>query len=238
VAIVTYISGEAVKVLDQTEEAIHHGDILYSDVTIKIKENAILDLTFSDKSIVRLKEKATLKLSLMAETKKGGHIHRLDLSKGKILNMVSKIKEDGDYTVTAPTAIAGVRGTVFEVIADEETTVFVAEGNVQVDSLIGKKEKHSLLEKRGVTIRDEKDYLFGDPERAAALLLEAEEMKGNKKKISEETLKLTNQLADVKIEAELSKIFNKDIELIELSDGRTLRGVIVSMLKEKCWSRQ
>ena len=233
VGVITFIKGDAVKITGNTEEPLHHGDILQSDLVIKTKDKSMVDITFSDKSIVRLKEFTTLKLSLMAESKKGGQLTDLELNTGKIVNVVNKINEDGHYTVKAPTAIAGVRGTVFEVSADTETTVFVAEGEVEVNGLIGKEENHSLLKDRGVTIRGEKDYLFGEEKKTEELLKEAGEMKGNKTDISEETIKLTSKLANVKTEEELSKVFNKDIEIIIMKDGRTLRGVIVSMSEGK-----
>ena len=120
VAVITYINGEAVRIVDSAEESLHNGDVLKSGTIIKTMAGAVVDVTFSDKSIVRLKENSSLTLSLMGITNKGGMVTDLELKKGIIMNVVSKIEHDGYYDVKAPTAIAGVRGTIFEVSADKK----------------------------------------------------------------------------------------------------------------------
>lgn len=229
--IITFIKGDAFFVKGDKEEKLHNGDIIQPDSTIKTGKKSFLDITFNDHSIVRLKENTKVQLMEMALSKKGGHLTSLNINEGKIINVVSKVQEDGFYTVKSQTMVAGVRGTVFEVAIEGDTSVFVAEGNVEVQSNIGKKDTHNLKANNGVTIKQNQDTLFENEKKTKELLADSIDMKNHT--ISQEQVKMTSKLANVKSEEDLKKAFNKDIELIIMKDGRLLRGVVVSMAEGK-----
>jgi hypothetical protein len=90
-------------------------------IRTKAKSLAILDLDGQAKSAkVEVKENSLLNLAELAENKaEGAQKTLLDLSLGKILIKVQKLRQDkSKFEVKTPTSIVGVRGTTFSVAVE------------------------------------------------------------------------------------------------------------------------
>jgi len=90
-------------------------------IRTKAKSMAILDLDGKARSAkVELKENSLLTLAELAENKaKDTQKTLLDLSLGKILIQVHKLRQDNSkFEVKTPTSIVGVRGTTFSVAVE------------------------------------------------------------------------------------------------------------------------
>ena len=225
-AVVTFLTGKATLVTDSARKDLHFGDIINDGIIIETDKDSTADLTFSDKSIIRIKPETKLSLVQMFETNQGGMSAKIKMERGTVIHSVAKLVKDGSYQVDSPTMVAGVRGTAFEVTVSDEATVFVADGKVQVISKIGKKEEHVLEKDRGVTIKESNDHLFGEEKKSAEIMSEVSDMKSHS---FGDDLDQIKSLPKPKNEEELKKIYDKDIETLILKDGRELRGVTVSM---------
>lgn len=90
-------------------------------IRTKAKSMAILDLDGKARSAkVEIKENSLLTLAELAENKaKDTQKTLLDLSLGKILIMVQKLRQDNSkFEVRTPTSVVGVRGTTFSVAVE------------------------------------------------------------------------------------------------------------------------
>ncbi|MFA6600770.1 MAG: FecR family protein [Candidatus Omnitrophota bacterium] len=70
---------------------------------------------------VELREKSYFRVNTLKEdTASGRRVTLLDLAEGKLRVYAKKRKDGSKFEVRTPTAIAGVRGTVFDVSVDEK----------------------------------------------------------------------------------------------------------------------
>jgi len=229
-AVVTFMKGTAMVTKASGKEALHFGDVIDDGATIQTDAASVVDLSFTDHSILRIKPSTTVSLKTMGETKDGGLVTELNINTGKIVNSVKKLQKDSSYKVVSPTMVAGVRGTAFEVEVADNATIFVAEGSVHVESKIASKEEHVLSADNGVTIKGDKDEIFHNQDKVKQILSEITEMEANSTKDVMAAMKALPKVAN---EEELKKIYNKDIEILVMKDGRELRGVTASMLDGK-----
>jgi len=69
---------------------------------------------------LELKEKSHLRLSTLAlHPESGEKVTHLDLAIGKVLVHAEKLNADSKFEVRTPTAVTGVRGTIFEVAVEK-----------------------------------------------------------------------------------------------------------------------
>jgi len=93
-------------------------------------------IKMDDGSMAKIGPLALMTVSSMSSTGKGNKT-ALDVSIGKTWSRVRKLSSDSDFTVTTPTAVAGVRGTFFstEVEQTMDSTFDVFDGSVAVSSM-------------------------------------------------------------------------------------------------------
>ncbi|MFH0820770.1 MAG: FecR family protein, partial [Candidatus Peregrinibacteria bacterium] len=114
------------------------GDLLAQENTIiTTSDNGSVDLYFSDGSVTSLEPDTTLELKAMevAENNKDSIITKITthLSAGRIWNKVVRLSATSEFNVETTSAIAGVRGTEFGVIANGGTEqVMVRSGRVEI----------------------------------------------------------------------------------------------------------
>ncbi|MCI5128699.1 MAG: hypothetical protein D3907_09415 [Candidatus Electrothrix sp. AUS3] len=97
----------------QKKMPVFRGDTLITE------HNSRVTLLLLDKSVLSLdsRSKMLIKRSFYdVRTQKERRNTKLQLFFGKLRSFVSKITGDSDYTVTTPTALAGVRGTDFALV--------------------------------------------------------------------------------------------------------------------------
>lgn len=108
---------------------VYLGDKLSSEA------EAEAEITLSDGSIVKLKDKSLLVIERMERQKRpAATITSMRAMNGKVLGCIRKLaSKDSKFSVTTPTAVAGVRGTVFGVFVDGDLTELdVLKGEVAI----------------------------------------------------------------------------------------------------------
>jgi hypothetical protein len=93
------------------------------------------EITLDDGSIVKLKDKSLLLIERMEKQRKpAATITGLRAMNGRVLGCIRKLaSKESKFSVTTPTAVAGVRGTVFGVFVEGDTTELdVLKGEVAI----------------------------------------------------------------------------------------------------------
>lgn len=233
-AIVVFVKGSATVMKGDEKTSLHIGDILKSGDTVNTDANSQVDLSLTENTMVRIRQNSVINLREIARTVDGGERIKLGLESGSALNHVTKLGKKDDYKVYTPTSVASVRGTSFEVqVKDGHSTITVGEGAVHVEELVYQRDEYILEANRQITITDRSDEVIYLEEADKRYIQEAREIFNHIKAMGSDTREMIKSLANVKSEAELKKVFQRDIELIKLKDGRTIRGIIVSMKEGK-----
>lgn len=113
--------------------AIQKGKDLSAGARIKMKDGDQLSLKTPMGDSIELSGKTYMKLSDL-DTTKGKTKVSLELFNGISTNKVAKLGAESSFTIRTPSAVAGVRGTEFQVAVSDtgETEVDVMEGEVGV----------------------------------------------------------------------------------------------------------
>ncbi len=127
-------SGERLWRPVELQMALYQGDKIATEV------GAELEIRLDDGSILKLRDKGFLELDAMEKQEKPlATVISLKLSLGKLLGCIRKLSsKESKFEVTTPTAVAGVRGTVFAVFAEGDSTELdVLKGQVAVAGQVG-----------------------------------------------------------------------------------------------------
>lgn len=109
--VIVFASGDASIVRNGETIPAKVGTVVQENDVIKTTQGTI-DLQSRDGSAVRVREMTTLSVASLMGAK--GET-RIEMKHGQILANVKKASQDQEFSVATPTAIAGVRGTTFEV---------------------------------------------------------------------------------------------------------------------------
>lgn len=223
-AIVVYVKGDVSRLKsDGSSLKLHTGDILSAGTKIETKGDSLVDITFSSGTMVRLRENTNATLATAVEPNKGIYIEQ---ESGATLHLVRKLESEIEYGSISPTAIASVRGTIYEfTVENNATTVTVAEGMIEATGLKGKTETHIIEADQKIRLSDEHDEPV--KKESKNLEIEAKDMQKNATAFNE-LMSLSDDLENASTEADLKRIYQSEIEFITLRDGRVLRGVVVS----------
>jgi len=136
-AVVSYLEGtaEARKGALADYKPIIKGAKLSADYTLKTHKSSRLELTLPDSSVLRVAPLSVVKLkSLLRKGKKENNKSSFKVTAGKIWANVSKVVGKDEFEVETGNAVAGVRGTIFQVnvLEDKATVVKVYSGAVAV----------------------------------------------------------------------------------------------------------
>ena len=107
------------------------GDILKPGDRIKTGEDSYLELRYDNGTFTRIGEKSLIEIG---ENKKNeqGYRSTLKVKQGRIWARVKKAwKKITNFRVVTPSAVAGVKGTLFSVAVEKDTILSVKEGLVQ-----------------------------------------------------------------------------------------------------------
>lgn len=116
---------------------LHQGDI------IKTGNSALVDLKFDDLTFSRISENSEIQIELAEvkshnvkklffSTNKKSQKINIKINNGGVLSKVGKLGEHSSFTVKTPTAVCGVRGTLFNTSFNGSTSVKVMSGMVMV----------------------------------------------------------------------------------------------------------
>lgn len=188
--IVIMKSGEVkISINEKKWQDISLKDKISIDNIIKTGKNSHAVLSFKN-SLVKIKENSKIKLKSLSSSEKKKSKTSFKLFFGNVLSKISKLKKDESYEVETPTAVVGVRGTEFSVMAGKgETRVKVFEGAVKLRSLrkkglsimLRKNEVGSFI--KGKMKKMKKKMKSGEIKKAKGEFKKIMKQKGLRKKI-------------------------------------------------------
>jgi ferric-dicitrate binding protein FerR (iron transport regulator) len=127
---------------------------------ISTQEGAELEIKLDDGSVLKMRDKGLLAIDRMEKQKKPmTTITSLQAMSGKVLGCVRKLaSKESKFNVVTPTAVAGIRGTVFAVFVEGDSTELdVVQGQVAVAGETGREvlvgEKQSTVIAKGDSAR-------------------------------------------------------------------------------------
>lgn len=140
--IIVFASGDAMIVRDGKELPARVGMVVNENDVLKTTSGTV-DLQTKNGSAVRIRNYTTVTISKLYG--EGSADTRLSMKHGSMLASVKRASQGENFTVTTPTAIAGVRGTTFSVEANEgePARVKVIDGKVAMSPRIAALEKYS-----------------------------------------------------------------------------------------------
>jgi hypothetical protein len=127
--------GQVQKRVSRTPEqwtAVVTGDLLPPDSAVRTGERSAILLQTPDRHSIRIGSATTLELKEVGK----GNSYAFQLIAGEIWSFVNKARKPARFEVDTPTAVLGVRGTVFNIAHDvgsNESTVSVDEGIVSLN---------------------------------------------------------------------------------------------------------
>lgn len=129
--IIVFASGEAVVVKGQNETPAKVGMVVTENDVIKTT-NGTVDLQTRSGSAVRIKNFTTVTVAKLYGD--GNADTRLSMQHGSLMASVKRASGNENFSVSTPTAIAGVRGTTFtvEAVEGEAPRIRVLDGRVAV----------------------------------------------------------------------------------------------------------
>jgi len=132
--IVNFMAGDVTITADGKTVKANVGDPVTQGMTIKTGSKAVVDIYFSG-SVIKVLEKSTVVMKeLVKDLASNKELSEFYVEKGKLFSKVSrKLVEGEKFSVTTPTAVAGVRGTEFLVEEDAgKSKISCVEGAVAV----------------------------------------------------------------------------------------------------------
>jgi hypothetical protein len=113
---------------------------LFTGDKVKCEEQAETEIVLNDGSIIKLRDNSLMQIEMMERDKKEkSNRTALKVYQGKILGSIRKLSsKNSKFTVSTPTAVAGIRGTVFGVFVEGDSTELdVLNGEVAVQGDTG-----------------------------------------------------------------------------------------------------
>lgn len=133
---------------------------LTSGDRIATEEGSEVEIKLDDGSVLKMKDKSLLVIERMDRQKKPLiTVTRLQALSGKILGCIRKLSsKESKFEINTPTAVAGIRGTVFAVFVEGDSTELdVVQGQVAVSGQVGREvlvgEKQSTVVAKGDSAR-------------------------------------------------------------------------------------
>jgi len=120
----------------KTGRVLKKGDMLRKEREARTSRKSRLEIRFPDSTVIRLAERAFLKINQLSFDKKTKNKRfKVELGIGKLWAKIRKLlTPDSSVEVRTSYAVAGVRGTVYRVNVEEDTSalVRVSDGTVYV----------------------------------------------------------------------------------------------------------
>ena len=117
------------------------GQTVSKDATIEVKNNSMAVLQFSSAASITLKANSVLSIANLSKNDSGKPVIELSQNTGSSFSKIAK--GQSEFSIKTPTAVAGVRGTSFELIVGngKTTQIKLLEGKVQVAKADATKEE-------------------------------------------------------------------------------------------------
>ena len=124
----TYLKGEVLV----GGAAATLGQVIGKDANIEVKANSMAVIQFSNAAAITLKSNSTLSIAALGKNESGKPVIELTQNTGSSFSKIAK--GQSDFSIRTPTAVAGVRGTSFELNVGngKKTQIKLLEGKVAV----------------------------------------------------------------------------------------------------------
>ena len=132
--IIIFISGDvSIREDGKWYEAVIGDIIKGSNNLVKAGSDSYCEIQFSNRAVIKIQENSEIDLAVI-NTKTGEANVNLDMKIGTVLCKVQKLTSEESFRVKTQTAVCGVRGTEFIVLAEngKDTRLSVKEGAVTV----------------------------------------------------------------------------------------------------------
>jgi len=132
--IINFMTGDVTATTDGKTIKVNVGDAVTQGMVIKTGAKSVVDIYFNS-SVIRILEKSSVVMKeLVKDLQSNKELSEFYVENGKLFSKVSrKLVEGEKFSVTSPTAVAGVRGTEF--LVEEEngkSKISCIEGTVAV----------------------------------------------------------------------------------------------------------
>lgn len=117
------------------------GQTVSKDATIEVKNNSMAVLQFASAASITLKANSVLSIANLSKNDSGKPVIELSQNTGSSFSKIAK--GQSEFSIKTPTAVAGVRGTSFELVVGngKTTQIKLLEGKVQVAKADATKEE-------------------------------------------------------------------------------------------------
>lgn len=117
------------------------GQTVSKDATIEVKNNSMAVLQFASAASITLKANSVLSIANLSKNDSGKPVIELSQNTGSSFSKIAK--GQSEFSIKTPTAVAGVRGTSFELVVGngKTTQIKLLEGKVQVSKPDATKEE-------------------------------------------------------------------------------------------------
>lgn len=132
--IINFMTGDVTATTDGKIIKVNVGDAVTQGMVIKTGSKSVVDIYFNS-SVIRILEKSSVVMKeLVKDLQSNKELSEFYVENGKLFSKVSrKLVEGEKFSVTSPTAVAGVRGTEFLVEEDNgKSKISCIEGTVAV----------------------------------------------------------------------------------------------------------
>ncbi len=232
-AVAAMVTGKADLFHDGKAVALNTGTMVVEGDKIVTSTGASVDLGLPGGHMIRIKESSQFQMKVLRSRPEGGREVFANLLSGETVVSGRKLGAGEQLTIGTPTAIAGVRGTGFTVQTDgRQTMVSVAEGRVEVaeaDASNGK----VVEANQGVIITETGKRVDADPGLVQKTLTDLKQIEQVRTTFDEEALQAAQELAVVKSDADIARVYNRDPETIRMKNGTVYRGVVASQTGAK-----
>ena len=223
-ASVTFLSGSAEikKKSGETVPARLRMPLDFGD-EIKTADNSTMEISLDESVKIRVSAASLFRLSSQNKNARTSE-NKFSLEYGKVWSSVNRLRKNKNFEIETPVAIAGVRGTIFAVKADESgTTVYVGAG--QVGFLSKALGKEVVLDK-SYTVRIDSEGKFSESRRMNEQ--DKKEMMSGvpvffQKSDSDEAYNLSQKIGAERDALNASRRTAQNLKENDLGAGRTLR---------------
>lgn len=177
IAIVLFVVGDVSGTLNGKKLSLKKNSILKRQDELETKDGKV-DLQIGPSVVVRIAAFTKVKIAELSSDKKANK-SKLELVSGKVFARVDKGSKKEDFTITAPSYNAGVRGTQFVVCEENEALrkdnpdnedsdvpngIFVKEGEVAVTTENGKnfplkRDEEAVVSPQGLLKQPLEDFM-------------------------------------------------------------------------------
>lgn len=232
-AVAALVTGKVEFFHEGKATAFDTGTMVVEGDKIVTSAGASVDLGLPGGHMIRIKEQSEFQMKVLRSRPEGGREVFGNLVSGETVVSGRKLGAGERLTVGTPTAIAGVRGTGFTVQTDgRQTMVAVAEGAVEVaepDASNGK----VVEANQGVILTESGKRVDADPALVKRTVTDLKEIEQVRSTFDEEALQAAQDLAVVKSDADIARVYNRDPETIRMKNGTVYRGVVASQTGAK-----